>query len=274
MLIKITNYCSMGCSHCMEGSTVAGEHMTRETFEGALDLTDRLESVAHESGIPRTLLISGGEATEHPDVLWFLERALASVDGRGIVILITNGMWLDDPVLRAAILRPEWARLSVQVTNDPRFYPRAPVAIPTDDPRVVFVPSLTVLVPLGRLKPAKAAALARDPLGLPTRKGPSSFNLRSMTRSFGDVRAAIAMMRARAATGMSGHCSPAISHDGTLVAGETNSCFAIGDIHSTPEQITRALIDMQCNRCGLVDGLSQVHKVAIGEAGIHPPTGA
>lgn len=149
MLIKITNFCSMGCSHCLEDSTVAGQHMTRETFLAALELTERLEGLSWERGVPKILLISGGEATEHPDIEWFLETALAAGYRR---LLITNGMWLDNPELRAKILRPDWTDLLIQVTNDPRFYPSAPKGIPTDDPRVMFVPSLTVLVTLGRLK--------------------------------------------------------------------------------------------------------------------------
>ena len=209
MIIKITNFCRMGCGHCLESSTPAGEHMTREMFLAALGLTERLESLAWQRGIPRILLISGGEATEHPDVEWFLETALAAGYRR---ILITNGMWLDDPELRAKILRPEWTDLMVQVTNDPRFYPSAPKAVPTDDPRVVFVPSLTVLVTLGRLK------RSRLPATLPLRKGPTSFNLRSLTRSLGDVREALFMLRARAAMGMSGNCSPSISSDGTAAS--------------------------------------------------------
>jgi hypothetical protein len=246
----------------MENSTVAGQHMTRETFTAALALTERLESVAWSRGIPRLLLISGGEATEHPDALWFLETARAAGYQR---ILITNGMWLDDPELRAKILRPDWTDLMVQVTNDPRFYPSAPKAVPTDDPRVVFVPSLTVLVTLGRLK------RSRLPESPPVRKGPTSFNLRSLTRSLGDVREALVMLRARAAMGMSGHCSPSISSDGTIVAGETSNCFPIGDVHSTAEDVTRALVAMQCNKCGLVDNLTQEQKLAIGEARIRTP---
>jgi hypothetical protein len=177
-------------------------------------------------------------------------------------ILITNGLWLDDPKLRAKILRPDWSDLTVQVTNDPRFYPSAPKAIPTDDPRVTFVPALTVLVTLGRLK------RSRLPAAPPVRKGPTSFNLRSLTRSLRDVREALFQMRERAALGRGGYCSPSISSDGTLVAGETSNCFPIGDVHSSAQDVTRALIGMQCNTCGLVNALSQEQKLAIGEANI------
>lgn len=274
MLVKITNYCSMGCSHCMEDSTVAGQHMSRATFAAALALTDRLESVAWSRGVPRLLLLSGGEATEHPDVVWFLETARAA--GYKI-ILITNGMWLDDLELREKILRPDWTDLMVQVTNDPRFYPRAPKAVHlsklrssastlrVDDPRVIFVPELTRLVTLGRLK------RSRLPPSPPVRQAPTSFNLRSLTRASRDVREALFMLRARAALGLSGNCSPSISCDGTIVAGETSNCFPIGDVGSSAEQVTRAIVEMQCNKCGLVDGLTQEQKLAIGEARIFPP---
>jgi len=262
VLIKITNYCSMGCSHCMEDSTVAGQHMTRETFLAALGLTERLEGRAWSRGIPRLLLLSGGEATEHPDAPWFLETARAAGHQ---VILITNGMWLDDPELRAKILRPDWPDLMVQVTNDPRFYPKAPKAVPIDDPRVVFVPQLTLLVTLGRLK------RSRLPASPPVRRAPTSFNVRSLTRSLRDVREALFMLRARAAIGMSGHCAPSISSDGTIVAGETSNCFVVGNVHSTADDVTRAIIGMSCNKCGLVDGLTQEQKLAIGEARILTP---
>ena len=265
MLVKITNFCSLGCNHCMENSTPAGEHMTRATFLAALALTERLEGDAWRAGIPRRILVSGGEATEHPDVEWFLSTV---IDGGYDVILITNGMWLDDPVLRAKILRPEWKRLMVQVTNDPRFYPKQPINVPTDDSRVVYVPTLTILIPLGRMKPARAHS-GKD--GLPVRKGPTSFNLRSATRATGDVRIALTMLRARAAIGMSGNCSPSISSDGTIVAGETSNCFPVGNVHSTADQVTRALVSMSCNKCGLVDNLTQEQKLAIGEARIVLP---
>lgn len=256
MLIKITNSCGMGCNHCMENSTPAGVHMSRETFLAALALTDRLEGLAWSRGLPRRMLFSGGEATEHPDIVEYLEIARA----RGYqIILITNGMWLDDVELRAKILRPDWPDLMVQVTNDPRFYPTAPKGVPTDDPRVVFVPALMHLLPLGRLK------LARAPTSLPIRQAPTSFNLRSLTRSLGDVREALVLLRARAAVGMSGNCAPSISSSGAIVAGESNSCFPIGDVHSTADQITHALVSMACNKCGLVDNLTPAQKLAIGE---------
>lgn len=261
MLIKVTNYCSMGCSHCMENSTVAGIHMTREIFLKALDLTKRLEGLAWESGIPPFILLSGGECTEHPEIISLIEEV---VRRNWIPIIISNGMWLDNPELRESILRPEWTHISIQVTNDERYYPNKPKYL-SNDKRITYVPKLTQMLPLGRFKFKKAS---KD---TPMKKAPTSFNLRSVTRQVGDVCQALLIHRARALTGFSGHCSPSISSDGTLVAGETNSCFPIGTVNSTAVEVTKALINMVCNKCGLVDNLTQIQKIAIGESRIYSP---
>lgn len=260
MLIKVTNFCSMGCSHCMENSTVAGEHMTRETFTKALDLSETLEVLAWLNGCPPQILLSGGECTEHPEIVSLIEEVW---DRNWMVTLITNGMWLGTELRDQILKHPKRKEnLFVQVTNDERFYPSKPPKV--DDPRVAYVDKLTVFLPLGRGKPERAK-------GVPTRTAPSSFNFRSATIGLGDVRLAIAQLRFRAWQGKSGHCAPSISSDGSLVAGETSFCMKIGDVNSTPEQITRAVVQMgSCNRCGLETDLPQAHKVAIGIARIHP----
>lgn len=257
MLIKVTNKCSMGCSHCMERSVPGGPHMTREVFLRALDCSDRVEVLARQIGY-NAILLSGGECTEHPDILWFIEQVYA----RGLQpMLLSNGLWLADPELRAAILRPEWPSLLIQVTNDPRFYPKRPPIESCDDPRVVFIPSLSAMIPLGRY-----VGKTSD---VPTKKVPSSFNFRSLTRTHGDLRLAIAHLRMIAMTGRGGNCAPSISYDGAFIAGETNACFKVGTVDSSPEELTQGVLAMQCNRCHLEDGLTQEQKRAIGASRLY-----
>jgi hypothetical protein len=263
MLIKVTNQCGMGCSHCMEESTPKpGQHMTPEIFEKALLMTRRVEGAAWALGIPPLILLSGGECSEHPDIVKVIEAVIA----QGLVpLLITNGMWLGNPELREAILVPG-RTIFVQVTNDSRFYPTVPPKF--DDERVMYVDKLTHLIPLGRALRKKGLA----DMGLPLKNAPSSFNLRSATRKFGSIEGAVAMLRARSAMGQSGQCIPSVSHEGHVMAGESRSCFKIGTVDSSNEELTQALINMQCNNCGLVDNLTQEQKRAIGESS--PSTGA
>ncbi len=257
MLIKVTNYCSMGCSHCVEDSTIKGEHMSFDVFQRALDQSARMEQLAWGMGLPQFILLSGGECTEHPEIVRFVEEVVR----RGHTpLLITNGLWLDNAELRDALLRPEWSMMFVQVTNDSRFYPKpAPYY---EDKRIAYVSTLTHLITLGRAGRKKNI----DGKGLPMAKAPTSFNFRSATRSTGSITEAVAIMRGRAAMGKSGHCSPSISSDGSIVAGESRFCFKIGTVDSTLEELTRATCEMRCNACGLVDNLNQEQKRAIGES--------
>jgi len=232
--------------------------MTEETFLQALEFTGRVELLAWMAGCPRTLLLSGGECTDHPDFVRFLELTIS----RGFFpMVLTHGMWLDNLELRAAILRPEWTNMVVQVTYDPRFYP-PPGPPRIEDPRVVYIETLSGLLPLGRA--------GRRPdlhqLGVPWKKAPSSFNLRSAARHLGSIEQAILMLRQRTMSGLSGHCIPTVNNTGEVMAGETQNCYVIGTVHSTNAELTQALVDMQCNRCGLVKNLTSEQRQAIGEA--------
>ena len=257
MLIKVTQYCSKGCSHCMEDSTIKGEHMSWDVFLRALELTKRVERLAWSRGCPPIVLLSGGECTEHPDIV----KLIAEVYRQGLfVVLITNGMWLNNPELRASILRPEWPNLQVQVTYDARFYP-SPAPPDHDDPRLGYVPALSRLVTLGRAARKKNF----DAQGLPPLAAPGSFNLRSATRNLGSFEEGVAVLRQRAAQGKSGHCSPSISNNGDFVVGETNFCWKIGTVDSTNDELTKNVLAMgECDRCGLEKGLSQPHRRALG----------
>jgi hypothetical protein len=246
----------------MEDSTILGEHMTEETFLKALGLTRRIELMAWNSGIPPLILLSGGECTEHPDIVRFIEIVV----GQGLTpLLITNGMWLENKELREAILRSEWPQLFVQVTNDPRYYPTAPPR--WEDPRITYIESLTAMLPLGRITRKKG-----EPL-IPTKKAPSSFNLRSLTRSFRSFEHAVCHLRVRAMTGSSGHCTPTISDNGDVLVGESRLCFKVGTVDSTNDELTAATLARgECNRCGLEAGLPQEHKRAIGLSTLYAGT--
>jgi len=252
----------MGCSHCSEDATAKGEHMSLDLFDRALDCAARLEGEARAMmGYP-FILLSGGEPTEHPDI----EKIIAKVLGDGLtVMLLTNGMWLADEEKKRSILRKEWAypRLLIQVTNDERFYPKKPPRCA--DQRIgAFVSSLSLMMPLGRFK-----GNMHDEV--PMRRAPSCFNLRSFTKALGSIQRAISMLRLRGSAGLSGQCVPSISANGDLVVGETRFCYKVGTVDSSLREITEAVLGMKCHGCGLVNGLSQEQKRAIGESRLFAP---
>lgn len=245
----------MGCSHCLEDATPAGEHMSLDLFKRALDFTARAECELINHGVEPVILLSGGECTDNPHVVEMLEE----VSARGwLVLLLTHGLWLNNEELRKEILREE-RKIIVQVTNDSRYYPRKPPKV--THPKVHYVDKLLVLSTIGRAKGPKF-----DPKGLEERHAPASFNFRSITRSMGSVPRAIAVLRARALMGGSGMCTPSVSHDGTVVAGESRFCFPIGTVDSSNEELTKNVLAMgSCNRCGQEKNLvNPRYRAAIG----------
>lgn len=251
MLVKITNSCAEGCRHCMEKSVPKAPHMTLETFVQTLRFVHEIEALAHADGY-RLILLSGGEPSENPQVVEFLH---AAVDAGFEPLLLSNGSWLTNEELKARILAVP--SLRVQITHDPRFYRTKPPVI--DDPRLTYVDSLTSMFPIGRFA-------GKEHGELPSRQAPTSFNFRSIMRALGDIRETLRVLRGRAMSGsVYGHCSPSITHEGRLVAGESRLCHEIGTIFDSPETITANVLAMgSCDRCGLERGLPPMYRQAIG----------
>ena len=239
MLIRITNHCTMGCSHCFTESTPKGEHMTRDTFVKAMTLAKAL-------GDPM-FLISGGEPTDHPEVVEFLRMAMHMGSHTS---LLSNGMWLTDPKFDPKARQEILDTVDViQVTNDDRYYPRRIEQV--KHPKIGYETRIRQVSPFGRAKTNGIESARQSPL---------CFNLRSFARSFKSLPAAIMSQRLRGS-----FCTPTISVNGDVLAGESTSCGAIGTVYDSIETLNAGIIGLKCNRCGLVDGLPPTHKQAIGE---------
>ena len=258
MLVKVTSHCAAGCNHCMEDATPKGEHMPFEIFEKALSFTERAECRLIKDGMPVMVMLSGGECTDHPRIVEMVEMIAKR---NWIVTILTHGLWLDNVELRNQLLRDDvWWRNNVliQVTNDERYYPRKPPRF--EHKKVIYVDKLLVLSTIGR-----AANPKFDPQGLNPRMAPSSFNFRSLVHSTRSITSAIQILRVRGMMGKSGFCTPSVSHDGTVVAGESRFCYPIGTVDSTNDELTQAVLNMgSCNRCGQEANLVTEHKNAIG----------
>lgn len=92
MLIQITNKCFEDCAHCMQCSNPDGKHMSLQTFKAALRFADFLKS--------QTLIISGGEPTEHPEFEEICNIAnrfcLSKNTSPQVFSVCSNGMWFKD----------------------------------------------------------------------------------------------------------------------------------------------------------------------------------
>jgi len=241
MLIRITNQCNMMCSHCMiDGVSPTGEHMTKETFIKALDFAKRSGAMI--------IALTGGEPTLHPDLFDFIKESRKGAFSA--VVIASNGTFLHHKemtkVLRDLVRRYK-NQFHVQITNDPRYYPRS---IPKAPKEFAVENHITLLRGCKRVKENGM---------VPTTKGPSCFNLRSASRVYG-YRVALPYLEVQ----MARFCVPSINFDGSVRAGEPDTCHKIGTVHSSMEEIDRGLRTMQCNKCGLEDGLDYDHLQAIG----------
>ena len=226
-----------------------------DMFMRALDFTERAECEVSRAGIPLMVMLSGGECTDNPLIV---EMASQIVKRGWILSLLTHGLWLDNEKLRNELLRDDWPNVLVQVTNDDRYYPRKPPKF--DHPKVKYVDKLLVLSTIGRASNPKF-----DSKGLNPRMAPSSFNFRSITHSTRSVPEAIKLLRIRGCMGKSGFCTPSVTHEGVVVAGESRFCYPIGTVDSSNEELTKAVLSMgSCNRCEQEANLSSMHKHVIG----------
>ncbi len=237
MLLRITNRCHAGCSHCLiDGSGPNGEHMS-------VDLVKESVLFAERFGVS-VLLVSGGEPFEHPDI----ERLLPIFERIRIVFFLSNGHFLRDKDKLDMVLRNE---LRVQVTYDPRYY-KVPVTFPEELLRnedFMFSDEVSLLFPCRRTREAGI---------LSTRESPPCFNLLSIASTIGIVDA-VRLLETQGRV-----CGPSINIDGSVRAGESDTCYALGNICSSSKELNQALREMKCNRCGLWENLGVIKEMFCG----------
>ena len=231
MLVKITTQCQMGCTHCMENAEPQGEHMS-------LDIFKKVQSfITKVYGGLNLIMLSGGEPTEHPEILKILEQ----IKGWR-TILLSNGLFMSDKIAED-ILK---SGVMIQVYNDPRYYPKK---ILINHPRVLFFDKINMITPFGRARTNK----------IPTEKvSPSCFNLRSCVRYTRDFQKGLIILRTKKKL-----CTPSIDIYGNILAGESRECHKIGTVESSFTEIRDNLLTMKCNKCGLEDKLNSEQKEAI-----------
>jgi hypothetical protein len=236
MLVRITNSCTMNCSHCMIDANPNGEHMTRDIFLNAI-----LFSIRYD---PSMLFISGGEPTDHPDFIEYIQIAKLYQRRYNIpyILVASNGLFLENESYAEEVLN---LGVHFQITNDSRYYPQKIRKI--EHPYLLYEDTLRQIAPIGR-------AVINN-LEIPP-QSPMCFNLRSSCIHFQDFFRAIYQLRTLPNPKF---CSPSINVDGTISMGESNACYKIGTINSTGEKIIANINAMKCGKCGLHKHLSGIH---------------
>jgi hypothetical protein len=225
----------MGCSHCAINAGPDGKHMPMAIFEQALKFISW-------TGFP-FIMLTGGEPTLHPEFMEILQMA---VNKKLKTLLLSNGSFLENDILTKRILK---TGVLIQITNDDRFYPqRVPVI---SHPQIMYENRIRLVSPFGRALTNKIET---------KRQSPTCFNLRSVTRNVRDFIAGVQLLR-----GVQKFCTPSINIDGSIAAGEMNTCTTFGTVYDSNLALTNNLCSMTCKKCGLVNNLPAQHKEVIGE---------
>lgn len=241
MVVKITERCSMNCTHCFNRAHGQGPDMDFDMLEKVIQ---KLNEFPY-----RLLLISGGEPAEHPQLLMVMEymarnlRRLKEI----VVVLATNGLYFENHLELARKIHNLFPTLQIQVTNDRRFYP---VDIDESKPfyrerYVTVCREVEMITPQGR-------ALDNH---IPTpRTASSCVNCRSIIHQIPrhTIEADIQALEAHHK-----FCTPTIGVDGMLRAGESSLCPGFASVEDDNATISRKLMEFRYNQCAETAGLNR-----------------
>lgn len=226
MILCITSKCKMGCSHCLHDCKPEGVDIALETLKDAIDFIKRIGSVI--------ILVSGGEPTEHPQFFDIMEILITEFGRKRLVISSTGDFFKDAKYS----YRMKKLNVKVQVTNDPRYYPR-PVEN-FDKSWVLYEDDIRTLTSQGR-------AINEKPIGKTTI---SCFNSRSIGCG---INAQKFSQIVHIPESKNKFCCPLVSPDGNVFLVESLLCTSIGTIHDSDGALINNLRNLKCRNCGMVN---------------------
>lgn len=243
MLIKITEKCSMNCTHCLNRSTSDGEHMAYET------LNDTLEFLKKNGLFAGGLIVSGGEPTEHPFFVDFLKRIIRFVKENTLfcsVLIATNGIWVSEhPEETKEIINygDKNTEVFFQVTNDTRYYP---VKLERHkqifrNKNITFCDTVEHIYPQGRALDNKVESNSL---------GSKCFNVRAISKQIENctLRDIITLLLSRGK-----FCTPFIDVHGNIKLGESDLCPICSNIYKEQEQIMEDIKSFSCHQCDFIN---------------------
>lgn len=238
MVLKITDICNMGCSHCLSDCTMRSLNpcMTEKVLNDSIDFINQMS--------PLTLIVSGGEPTLHPDFIEYIHTIRRRLKNTFAVIITSNGEW---------VLKHKKEALSViyrlddngpvvtwQITTDKRFYPRQ---IDRTDP----------------IWKEKGMFLCEEPIQKVYPIG------RALDNNLGENYSCSQCYNPRAISNQPGHntffdvvhsleiaqkfCHPCINTDGSITLGESSLCKRVGTIYDTDKDLFKKTQNFTCKKC-------------------------
>lgn len=229
----------MGCTHCMNDAKPDGEHMTLETFEDSLNFLIRNNAY-------HSILITGGEPTEHPVFPMFMGYAIAALNKIHVpkmLTVITNGFWILDNLSAAKEIVAagnEYTMVQFQVSTDTRYYPKkldTTKRIWREEGFILCKDCVEFMYPQGRAKQNGFSYQF---------KASKCFNVRAITKQLSNptIQDVVGVLFSQGK-----FCTPAIRIDGSISLGESDLCPKIATIYDKEEDVIQKIKDFKCDGC-------------------------
>ena len=250
MMIKITEKCSMGCSHCMNRATCNGEHMSFDIFKDVIEFQKKY-------GGP-FCFITGGEPFEHPNFIQFLLYAKQQLP-ECFITVATNGVAMQD-ILTAKFVydlgKHTFPPVLFQVCNDSRYYPTSiDLSLPVFElNNVTVITEVPRLYPQGRTLDNKLKWESN---------GSKCFNVRAVAHQIQNptIEKIIGVLAYKEKI-----CTPHISIHGNIKLGESDLCPVCSNIYKSEKEIINDILNFRCHGCDHVNcKLDSYYKNLIGE---------
>lgn len=239
MMIKLTDKCSRGCIHCISDCTPKGKHMNYNTFLDAMNFQMKYGGFS--------LLISGGEPTEHPEFTEWIKMAcdmMKAEYGRAASITVTtNGLWLCDNTPFVKMMARKYPECVFQVVVDDRYYPTH-----IDETNKAFTYSNVIICRgVERIYPQGRALTNNLPYDV---KASKCFNVRALTKQLKGR----SLLEILAYMNMRGYfCTPHIDINGNLLLGESSLCPPASSIYKSEAEILKDIESFQCHTCDFIN---------------------
>ena len=236
MLIKITKSCHNGCTHCCNDSRPSDEHMTLQTFKDALNFAEKYD----KNNITGNE-IAGGEPTEHPLFLEFLDAYFEILGKNKILTVATNGHYLLEHSDVIHEYLEKYPSLIFQITYDNRYYPKK---LDTTK-RVLRHKRIYIVTEIGKMYP-QGRAVSNNLKVTDNIMCPPCFNLKLILMQLGcnNLKDLFTTMRK-----MEKYCTPSIQWDGSIAFGEYDCCPKYCTIYDDEKTIINQIKNFDCNGC-------------------------
>lgn len=244
MMIRITQRCTMGCTHCMNSAVATGNEMSLQTFDDALKFL-------RNNRLGQFLVITGGEPTEHSEFDAFMMHLIQfcrKYKCFKVVGITTNGEQIaknPDRFIKFVEDSRGAVELTFQVSADKRYYPRRvePHKRVFHQKGFIYIDNcVEQIYPQGR---------ARDNGFQWSAKASKCYNVRAISHQMPcSLHEIVSILESKMK-----FCTPVIDTEGNIKLGESDLCPAASSIYNPMKQIMEDIRRFKCSGCDMINDL-------------------